>query len=149
MAKINKNIEYLRAFAIILTLVGHLERLFPWRTEGYPAVTNYVIFWGGVDLFFCRSGYVVSRVFIETLDWRRKGESPWLHAQAFWVRRFYRLLPSAWLWIAIPTILSVTFNSSMVFSSFISNFKSVIAVITFSGNFAQRNGGGLGINLIY
>jgi peptidoglycan/LPS O-acetylase OafA/YrhL len=88
-------------------------------------------------------------MFIEHLDNNLQNGNAWLTAQAFWVRRFYRLLPSAWLWILIPTILSFSFNSSTIFSTFSSNFKSIISVLTFSGNFAQRNGGGLGINFIY
>lgn len=99
----NDEIEVLRAVAVLLVLVHHYPALLgnlnpPWylTMEGL---------WSGVDLFFCISGYVIGRSLIPELT-GRSGRIFWRAALAFWVKRWYRITPSAWLWI----VALVAFN---------------------------------------
>jgi len=65
----NNEIEVLRAVAIAITCINHLPFLLQWNgIEMLKPLDHLVVFWGGVDLFFCVSGYVVSKSFVETLD---------------------------------------------------------------------------------
>jgi peptidoglycan/LPS O-acetylase OafA/YrhL len=50
-------------------------------------------------------------------------------ALAFWIRRAWRLLPSAWLWLALILMATVFFNASGVFGSFQGNFEGDVAAL--------------------
>jgi peptidoglycan/LPS O-acetylase OafA/YrhL len=53
------------------------------------------------------------------------------------------------LWIAIPFVLSLTFNTSGEFGSWYDNLRSFTAVATFTGNVANQFGMTLGPNSVY
>jgi len=132
------DIEMLRGVAVIFVLVFHAQRvLFPWRMPLWEHLTtHYVSFWPGVDLFFAISGFVIGRSLLPQLA--AAGGSPPAFvraALAFWVRRAWRLLPSAWLWLAVILLACVAFNRSGVFDSFHTNFESVIAALLSVANF--------------
>lgn len=145
----NIEIEYLRAVAIGLTLLCHLPVLLPFHQDYFNFLFSLYMPWSGVDLFFCISGYVVSRAYVEFFDERREKGDVWLAIQSFWVRRIYRLLPTAWLWILIPLLLSVFFNETGVFGTWYENLRSFTAVAAFSGNLANQYGMTLGPNSVY
>lgn len=147
--KKNLEIEYLRAVAIGLTLLSHLPALLPFHQDFFNSAFSIYMPWTGVDLFFCISGYVVSKAYLETFDQQRQQGHFWLAAQSFWIRRIYRLLPTAWLWVLIPLLLSITFNQSGAFGSWHENLRSITAVVTFSGNLANQFGMTLGPNSVY
>jgi peptidoglycan/LPS O-acetylase OafA/YrhL len=100
---INLEIEYLRAIAVLLVVFAHADALFPQSGIGQ---------WTGVDLFFCISGYVITRSFQEYFDEAIAEGRWWAAARAFWVRRIFRLAPSAWLWLAVMVFCSWGFNST-------------------------------------
>jgi len=145
----NIEIEYLRAVAIGLTLLSHLPELLPFHKDLFLKIFAVYMPWTGVDLFFCISGYVVSKAFLEKLDHQREKGSYWVAVQAFWIRRAYRLIPTAWLWVLIPIILSIFYNTSGVFGETYHNIRSLTAVMTFSGNIANQYGLTLGPNSVY
>ena len=94
---INLEIEYLRAVAVLLVVFVHAAVLFPGMNLGQ---------WTGVDLFFCISGYVISRSFEQFFN-RAIEDGRWFSAAlAFWVRRLFRLAPSAWFLLAINVFCS-------------------------------------------
>lgn len=147
--KINNDIEYLRAIAIGMVLLSHLPVLLPFHKDFFDALFALYLPWSGVDLFFCISGYIVSKAYLEHLDdYKRRGEF-WLAAQSFWVRRMYRLLPTAWLWVLVPLMLSIVFNESGLFQTWQVQLRSLTAVMTFSGNIANQYGMTLGPNSVY
>lgn len=148
-SKKNLEIEYLRAVAIGLTLLSHLPALLPFHQDFFNSLFAIYMPWTGVDLFFCISGYVVSKAYLDTFDQQRQQGRFWLAAQSFWIRRIYRLLPTAWLWVLIPLLLSITFNQSGAFGSWHDNLRSITAVVTFSGNLANQFGMTLGPNSVY
>jgi peptidoglycan/LPS O-acetylase OafA/YrhL len=128
MSKRIDDIEILRAVAIIYVLIEHVQiNLLHWTS---PAIERFYAWfggWSGVDLFFVISGFVITR----ELEPRLRGASNSLEffnrCIAFWLRRFWRLLPSAWLWLAIVLIVGVVFNHSGAFALFSTNLAGVVA----------------------
>lgn len=98
----NEEIQALRAIAISLVVVGHLHGLFFWDKRWLGIGSGL---WVGVDLFLCVSGYVIAKNLIPRLA-GKSGTAFWREASAFWVRRLYRITPSAWLWLALPLAIS-------------------------------------------
>ena len=148
-SKKNLEIEYLRAVAIGMTMLSHLPSLLPEHHQLFFSLFTVFMPWTGVDLFFCISGYVVCRAYLNIFDEQREQGRFWIAAKAFWIRRIYRLLPTAWLWVLIPLVLSIAFNSSGIFGSWYANLRSITAVVTFSGNIANQFGAILGPNSVY
>jgi peptidoglycan/LPS O-acetylase OafA/YrhL len=72
---INLEIEYLRAVAVLLVVLVHAEIMFPATGIGQ---------WTGADLFFCISGYVISRSFEPFFDKHIAEARWWVAARAFW-----------------------------------------------------------------
>lgn len=142
-------IEFLRGVAILMTLVTHVNQLLPFHADFLAKVFNVYSPWSGVDLFFCISGFVVSKSYLDYFDRHRSQGNFGLAASSFWIRRVYRLLPTAWLWVLIPLIFSIAFNQSNAFDSWYNNLRSFTAVATFSGNLANQYGLLLGPNSVY
>jgi peptidoglycan/LPS O-acetylase OafA/YrhL len=129
------DIEVLRAIAILLTLFAHLGTLFVWGNTFLQAVNAHLAFWGGVDLFLAISGFVIARHLLEQLQTSESNEQFWRTTAAFWVRRAFRILPSAWIWLLVVLVASVAFNQSGVFKSFWPNFADLIAAVLNVANF--------------
>jgi peptidoglycan/LPS O-acetylase OafA/YrhL len=130
---INLEIEFLRAIAILMVIFLHLPVLFPGMNLGQ---------WSGVDLFFCISGFVISRSFQQSFD-RAVDEGRWKKAAlAFWIRRLFRLAPSAWLWLAIMVTGAFVYNRAGRFgpSDGSGSLESAFYFLTFSTNFAFASG---------
>ncbi|WP_426783343.1 acyltransferase family protein [Pseudomonas atacamensis] len=145
----NKEIEYLRGAAILMTVLTHLPQLLPFHDSSLLSLFNVYSPWTGVDLFFCISGYVVSKAYLDYFDSHREQNRFELAATSFWIRRAYRLLPTAWLWVLIPLAFSIFFNESNAFQSWFYNLRSFTAVATFTGNLANQYGLLLGPNSVY
>lgn len=145
----NWEIEYLRGVAILMTLVTHVNLLLPFHADFLDKVFNVYSPWSGVDLFFCISGFVVSKSYLDYFDKHRAQGNFGIAAVSFWIRRAYRLLPTAWLWILIPLVFSIFFNQSNAFDSWYNNLRSFAAVATFIGNLANQFGVLLGPNSVY
>ena len=96
------DIELLRGIAIVFVLIEHIRiNLLTWTGgEGTP-LYHYFGFWTGVDLFFAISGFVIARSLLRSLDGTSGFTEFFNVAIAFWVRRAWRLLPSAWLWLGL------------------------------------------------
>lgn len=102
----NSQIEVLRAVAIVYTLVHHLAI----PTGHIPKLSIYIAQLGsfhiGVDLFFVISGFVITRSLCGSV--MEFQVSRWRLMMAFWLKRVFRLLPLAWLWILITALYSIT-----------------------------------------
>lgn len=111
------DIEAFRAYAISITFVAHLGSLIPEWNEwiGY--------FWlgGGVDLFFCVSGFLITRQLLDALE---ANQSFWLYAKSFWVRRIFRLWPAACFWATLVIFISFFFDVARSFGNQELVFKS-------------------------
>src|SRR5690554_4137313 len=135
--KINKEIEYLRALSIILVLISHYSFYFPFIFEKLPDFIRGASYGVGVDLFFCISGYVVSKAYIEYFDNNISKKIFFPSAISFWLKRIYRLLPSAWLWVVVGLLFSFLFNQSGVFETPIQNIKSGLSIAFFTANISH------------
>ena len=129
------DIEVLRAIAILMVLVQHMQHhLFTWRT--WLNTSN--LFWhgaAGVDLFFAVSGFVIARSLLPRLR-AIPGGPPFLAATStFLLQRFWRLQPSAWLWILLPAAMSFAFNRSGAFDTPHTNLSGGLAAVLGVYNF--------------
>lgn len=136
----NQAIESLRALAIGLTVLHHLWVLFVWGDPRYKALFDYMTFWGGVDLFFCISGFVITLSVIEQLPSvpPPSGERARVFATLaipFWIRRAWRLWPTAALWVAIPTLCSLFFNEAGAFAPIKEMIRGGLAALLHVANF--------------
>ncbi|MDR3516460.1 MAG: acyltransferase [Azospirillaceae bacterium] len=110
----NQEIEVLRGIAVLFVLFQHyLDRL-P-APDGYRAIFRHAAFYGGVDLFFAISGFVITRSLLRhaavTLDGGSAGRISPLHWRAFMVRRLFRLVPAAWFWLVMSVVLAPLLTS--------------------------------------
>jgi peptidoglycan/LPS O-acetylase OafA/YrhL len=148
MKKRIDDIELLRGFAVLFVVVHHAAgNLFTWSTPGLTRFYSYFGGWFGVDLFFAISGFVIARDLVPRLQQSTSTARTLNITLAFWVRRAWRILPSAWLWLAIILLASVAFNQSGVYGTFRTNFEASIAGILqvanlrFAETFMQRDYG--------
>ena len=108
------DIEVLRGLSVLMILFSHLRlSLIPWEIPWWDHLTKYYFeFWPSVDLFFAISGFVIARTLLPMVRaGRAAGQAP-RTLLAFWVRRAWRILPSAWLWLWIMLLQSAVFNRS-------------------------------------
>lgn len=136
----NHEIEQLRAVSICLVLIAHVILLSPFIYDRLVPLFQYASFGVGVDLFFCISGYVVARSYCDYFDRYRTRGQFWPAARLFWLRRAYRLLPSAWLWVVVGLICAAFFNRTGIFMDVEQNLKSALAIFSFTANIAHMYG---------
>jgi peptidoglycan/LPS O-acetylase OafA/YrhL len=103
----NDEIEALRAIAVIFVLIAHINTLLYWHTDTFDA---YVNLYGGVDLFFCISGFVITTAFgSEISEAVEDSQRYWRTVVAFYIRRAYRILPLAWAVFALTLAVILIF----------------------------------------
>lgn len=128
MSKRIDDIEILRGFAVLFVVLHHaLGNLFIWTTPGLARVAVYFSGGFGVDLFFAISGFVIARELVPRLQASTGPDMAFRITVAFWIRRAWRLLPSAWAWLALTLLAVVLFNQSGVFGGFRTNLESTVA----------------------
>lgn len=98
----NSDIEALRAYAIAITVFAHLNILVP----QWYGITSYFWLGGGVDLFFCISGFLIAG----TLMRKQQGNGFFKYSTSFLIKRAFRLWPAAMLWATATLIISEAFS---------------------------------------
>lgn len=129
----NIDIEILRAIAVGMTLFAHLDALFFWQSPTLVKINEVVRFWGGVDIFFCISGYVITASLL-----REHPQVPSFSKIAipFWIRRFWRLTPSALFWLLVVVALSASaINDDGRLLSLRNNLTDLAAAVLNVANF--------------
>jgi len=130
------DIEILRAFAVLLVIVEHVNfNLFAWNTPALKAFYGHFAGWSGVDLFFVISGFVIARDLVPRLQASETRSAYFRNTLAFWIRRFWRLVPSAWFWLAFILLASVAFNHSGAWGPFDNNLRTVLFSVLQIANF--------------
>ncbi len=128
MSKRIDDIEILRGFAVLFVVVHHaLGNLFTWSTPGLARVAVYFSGGFGVDLFFAISGFVIARDLVPRLQASSGLDAAFRITVAFWIRRAWRLLPSAWTWLVLILLAVLLFNESGVFGTFRTNLEATVA----------------------
>jgi peptidoglycan/LPS O-acetylase OafA/YrhL len=146
-------IEVLRAIAVLLVAVHHFQGgLFAWSSPALDRFHAYFNGGHGVDLFFAVSGFVIARDLFPRIDAAAGNRAVFMEvAVRFWIRRAWRLLPAAWLCLAVVLACSVAFNTSGAFGSFRANFAGALASVLQVQNlhFALNFGSELGLGRTY
>lgn len=128
-------IECLRAVAVLMVLIEHVPiNLLFWGGPIYNVLWHYGKGWTGVDVFFAISGFVIARGLIPSLEHTSRRQAIPVIVR-FWIRRAWRLLPSAWFWLAVILVLSIGFNQSHAFRSVTANVETGIAAMLNLQNF--------------
>lgn len=138
--KLIGDLDLLRAVSVIAIVIHHARgNLFEWST---PALAKFYAYFGGSfgpDLFFCISGFIIARDLIPRLR-GCNSQAEWLNQSLFfWIKRVFRILPSAWLWLGIILLLCAFFNSTGAFGNFRTNWEATIAGILQVANFRFAN----------
>lgn len=133
----NNEIECLRAVAVLGVAFHHMQgNLFHPGLALFAELLAHADFWFGVDLFFAISGFVIARSLLPQMA---SASSSFRHQAgvigAFWIRRFWRLLPSAWLWLGLILLGSIAVNRSGAFGSVHANLMATLAGMFDVANF--------------
>lgn len=150
--KKNIDIEFLRSIAIIFVIYAHLYNLFPWGQLTILSTYKYFDLWTGVDLFFCVSGYIITSSVMKTAPENRTLISAARFSIPFWIKRAWRLWPSAWVFLSLTTILSVIFSSSGIWGRPFENITYQIYAMLHMANFYGfecKINGTCGANQVY
>lgn len=102
----NQDIEILRAYSILLVLYEHMPAITGFAN--IDKIRNAFTGWVGVDLFFCISGFVIFLSLSSRVHYDMPRREAIREGVAFWIRRFWRLAPAAWLWLLLGGILIAT-----------------------------------------
>jgi peptidoglycan/LPS O-acetylase OafA/YrhL len=130
--KKNNEIQIIRAFAVLLTLCEHLSLISPMPLS---PIRSYLAFWPSVDIFLVVSGYVITCSLYPFLDAVDRRGAVWVELKIFWYKRAFRVLPAAWLWLLIATMLALQFQGNMIFPSFFTTLRDVAAALLNYANF--------------
>ena len=133
----NAEIEVLRGAAVVFVLMSHIAVTAPWGNWAWlRRLETLFSFWAGVDLFFCISGFVVSKSIVSAIDGARlRGRSNvWLVVQSFWIRRAFRLLPTAYLWVSLTVMFTLVANQSGAFGDAGSVLRQGAAILIYAYN---------------
>jgi peptidoglycan/LPS O-acetylase OafA/YrhL len=123
-------IEALRGIAVAGVVLHHaFGAVLTTPHKLLDMLARYVDYGVGVDLFFAISGYVIARSLVPTVAACKTRRDFVAVAGGFWLRRAWRLLPSAWLWLAIILAASAWFNQSGLFGTVITNAWATLAGI--------------------
>lgn len=125
--KYNPEINRLRGVAILLTIFAHASiDGHAWKFLRSGLSGN-----GGVILFFVISGFVISASLGELL-----GKNSAVTASIiFWIKRFTRIFPQAFLWVVIGSLIAVAQHFLEGTNDLVLTFKGAIAALTNVYNF--------------
>lgn len=130
------DIELLRGIAVLGVLFHHLQgSLFTDTVPLLEKIHGWGQPWWGVDLFFAISGFVIARSLIPALQGCSTRQQYWQQTSNFWLRRVFRLLPSAWLWLALMLLACVFINRSGAFGTLHANWQATLAGVAQYANF--------------
>lgn len=104
--------------AIVFVLAQHL----PTIMSGAPVSDlgfgfTYVSFWSGIDLLLAVVGYRAARALAPRLAAAQGFAAKMRESRRFWLRCAWRVLPSAWLWLAAGLTCTAAFNRSGAFGA--------------------------------
>lgn len=130
----NHDIEFLRTIAIAFVILAHIPGILA-PDSFYFKVISISKFGSGVDLFFCVSGFIITKGLLDK-NFHLMGKRDFLlSARSFYVKRIWRLMPAALFWIAVSIILSFALEQYNTFIPPIEMIKSAFFSITQTQNF--------------
>ncbi|HYP63343.1 MAG TPA: acyltransferase, partial [Acidocella sp.] len=130
-------LEVLRTIAVSMVLLEHLSGNLIFWPSHFAEQLQQTGVWTGVDLFFAISGFVIARSLLPKLAEAQDVRSFVRQTVEFWLRRAWRLWPSAWFWLAAPPALCLAFNHSGVYGGFKENWEMAVAGVANLANFRE------------
>lgn len=130
----NDDLEVLRAVAIGFTILAHFPALL-WYASAYGTNNAYFNFGNGVDLFFCISGYIITRSILGAASRQPDSTRFAEFAFPFWIKRLFRLAPSAWLWIVVGVGLSFPLEKTGFYAPLGVNIREGLTALLQVANF--------------
>lgn len=140
----NADLDRVRAIAILLVLISHLLFV-PQMAFAVPFFVPFH-FWTGVDLFFVISGFIITKTLLNDLEAAKTTDEISVAIRSFFIKRIFRIIPSAWLWVLIPLILSLIFNSSDRFPNLMQFGQDFLLIVFNVYNFFDAFQGMLNID---
>jgi len=121
------DIDALRGIAVAMVVISHIPGclLSPPPEWMLPPSRGLTV---GVEIFFVISGFVIGRSLHPEMMRGASIGQHWLTIRRFWLRRARRLLPAAYLWLAISCTASLIFTTGL-FDSPISTLYAGIAAL--------------------
>jgi peptidoglycan/LPS O-acetylase OafA/YrhL len=107
-----------------LVVLCHLGQLL--KSPGtLNSLLRFTDYWGGVDIFFCVSGFVITGSLLrrDTPDSFRELAVP------FYIRRIFRIWPAALLWLSIAILAAKFANVSGSFGQFRADARDGVAAV--------------------
>ncbi|MDP3491665.1 MAG: acyltransferase [Hyphomonadaceae bacterium] len=134
-SKLNRDIEVLRAFAVVGVVMHHLVGVLLASTPGSQISLGPFNLAVGVDLFFVISGFVIGRSILPRLQEAHDARTSRREVLAFWVKRVFRLWPTAWFWLAMILVVTATLGVTGGHLQFSTNVDAAIAGVLNFANF--------------
>jgi len=106
----NSDIEFLRCVAILFVLLAHIAQILS-PDSFYWKILNYARFGSGVDLFFCVSGFIITTSLLKKNMHLMSLSAFSKEAWAFYIKRFWRLIPASLFTISLVILLTIIFSS--------------------------------------
>lgn len=135
----NKNIleiQLIRGFCVFFIIIGHITgNLITWSAPGPDTFFQYFDGTTTLDVFFALSGFVICRLLLTDLGKANNVHQSLQISSVFWLRRIWRLLPAAWLWLALILLMTAFFNSSGAFGSFKDAWAGALSAFLQIANF--------------
>ncbi len=136
MRKTIDELQMLRGFGILAVIAHHsATSLFAWKSPDVNRFLAYFSANAALDMFFVMSGFLIFRLLHSELG---KSEDRYHSIQIsciFWLRRAWRLLPAAWLWLVIAMLLVIFANESNAFKGVREAWGGVLSAFLFVANF--------------
>lgn len=130
MSRKVEEIQALRAIAVLLVVVLHSR--FDLTGAEHPALSTLFSYLGGdagIDLFLVISGFVIARGLIPDLQATTSAVQCRRALLVFWLKRAFRLLPSAWFWLGFTLVCTLFFNDSGAFGHFRAAYEGAMAAM--------------------
>ncbi|HTS37987.1 MAG TPA: acyltransferase [Candidatus Solibacter sp.] len=89
------SLDGLRAISITLVILGHLAH---WKHVPAAVLGDYGLL--GVQVFFVLSGYLITNLLLREYD-----RTAAIDLREFYIRRAYRILPAAFLFLAVASVI--------------------------------------------
>lgn len=133
MDKKNHDIEVLRTLAIIFVILAHIPGILA-PDSFYFKVIRISKFGSGVDLFFCVSGFLITKGLLDKKLNNLNFDNFKSEAKQFYIKRIWRLMPAAIFWIVVSIILAFALEKHHAFLAPSDMLKSAFFSITQTQN---------------
>src|SRR5579864_8938940 len=117
------SLDGLRAFSVALVILAHSLAYLPLRGGQYPLLQVAWLGQSGVDIFFVISGFLITYLLLKEHD-----ASGTIRLKNFYFRRFFRIFPPFYAFLAVVGLL-------WVFHAVPLDLRSFVNAATYTSNY--------------